>query len=130
MRKIIVLITLLWCFTNTSKVIAQDEVETTQVQEEGFEQFYHSEKFEAKLNFNDDYTALLKVFFSTGEKWLEYEIIETIHKDSDARWIIKVKDGMGNIYTINKASEAFSDISVSSKKGESISLFMLETGGD
>jgi hypothetical protein len=64
---------------------------------------YTSAKFNALLKF-DINDQLQNVYFSTGAKWLEYEIVEAQYLGDGKGWIYKFKDGMGNQYTIKRPS--------------------------
>ncbi len=111
MKKIILMLAFLGILA-TTKVLAQEYGPT--------DYLYTSQTFNAylKLNINDEVQA---VFFATGDKWLEYDIIKVDYLGSDKGWLISIRDGLGNDYVIKKPTLE-GNISVSPVKGKEVKL--------
>ena len=72
-----------------------------------------------KFNINDELQA---VFFSVkGDKWLEYEILSDDYAGEGKGWVYKIRDGMGNQFTIKRPS-LDGNLSLNAATGKAITL--------
>ncbi len=108
----ILMLAFISALTTVSKVSAQEYGPT--------DFLYTSQTFNAylKLNINDEIQA---VYFATGDKWLEYDVISVDYLGQDKGWVINIRDGFGNDYVIKKPTLE-GNISVSPIKGKEVKL--------
>jgi hypothetical protein len=112
MRKLIVMIAFLGILSGVTSVSAQEYGPTDYI--------YTSATMSAYLKFNIN-DELQNVYFATGEKWLEYDIVEDKYMGEGKGWVYTIKDGMGNIYKITRKGYE-SNITVSLVKGKVVTL--------
>jgi hypothetical protein len=114
MRKFVLTLALLGIFAAATKVSAQDDLNPM------LDYLYTSPSFNAlfRFNINDE---LQKVYFSTGNIWSEYEIVEDAYQGEGKGWIYKIKDGIGNIYVVKRASLE-GNLTISPIKGKVVTL--------
>ncbi len=112
MRKLILIIAFLGIFAETTKISAQEYGPT--------DYLYTSATFNAylKLNINDE---LQSIYFATGDKWLEYDIVNDTYLGEGKGWVYKIKDGLGNNYVVKKPTFE-GNITISPIKGKVVTL--------
>jgi hypothetical protein len=112
MRKLFLMIAFLSVISGSTMVSAQDYSPT--------DYLYTSTTFSAFLKF-DINDQLQAIYFATGEKWLEYDLVDASYIGEGKGWVYKIKDGMGNNYTVKRPTLE-GNITVSPVKGKILTL--------